>query len=202
MPLTAATDKYTSFSELDAQEAHGTDYRVRTIERPGAPVTIIAPHGGGIEIGTSQLATRIARAQHSLFLFEGLKPPWQNRGLHITSHRFDHPQCLALVSKSLVTLAVHGCKGDSRIYVGGLDTDLKALLAAKLGSAGLPVSTEGHKYLGLNPLNICNRGLRGRGAQIELTRDFREPASRRRIAPLIREAIHDYVITLSSRATA
>jgi phage replication-related protein YjqB (UPF0714/DUF867 family) len=196
MPLTAATDTYLSFAELDVHETHGTDYRVRVIERAAAPVVVIAPHGGGIEVGTSQLAARIARGRHSLFLFEGLKPPWQNRGLHITSHRFDHPRCVALVSRRPVTLAVHGCRGDSRIYVGGLDTELKALLAARLRDAGFPATADDHPYMGHNPLNICNCGSRGRGAQIELTRDFRDPLHRRQIAALIRQALDEYLITL------
>ncbi len=157
---------------------------------------ILAPHGGGIEIGTSQLAARLARGRHSLFLFEGLKPPWQNRGLHITSHRFDHPLCVELVSRHPVTLAVHGCKGESRIYVGGLDTELKVLLTTRLNDAGFPATSDNHPYLGLNPLNICNRGSRGRGAQIELTRDFRVPEQRRRIAPIVRDALDEYILTL------
>ncbi len=141
MPLTAATDTYLSFAELDVHETHGTDYRVRVVERPSAHRWRSSPHtAGGIEVGTSQLAARIARGRHSLFLFEGLKPPWQNRGLHITSHRFDHPLCVALVSRSPVTLAVHGCRGESRIYVGGLDTELKTLLTAKLSDAGFPAT--------------------------------------------------------------
>lgn len=196
MLLTAATDTYTSFAELDVHETPGTDYRVRLIERPAAPVVILAPHGGGIEIGTSQLAARIARGRHSLFLFEGLKPAWQNRALHITSHRFDHPRCVALVSRSPVTLAVHGCKGESRIYIGGLDMELKTRLTAKLNDAGFPASSDNHPYLGLNPLNICNRGSRGRGTQIELTREFREPTHRRHIAALIRETLDEYTLTL------
>jgi len=190
------TDVYTSFAHLERHETHGRDFRVRAIERHRSPVAILAPHGGGIEIGTSQLAARIARGQHNLFLFEGLRPPWQNRGLHITSHNFDHPRCLELVSRSLVTLAVHGCKGESQIYLGGLDDELKALLVARLTAAGLPATTEGHRYQGRNPLNICNRGLRGRGAQIELTRDFREPTARKLIAPLVRDALADYLETL------
>lgn len=196
MALTAATDTYFSFAELDVNETHGTDYRVRIVQRPGARVVVIAPHGGGIEVGTSPLAARIARGRHSLFLFEGLKPPWQNRGLHITSHRFDHPLCVAMVTRSPVTLAVHGCRGECRIYVGGLDADLKALLAGKLSAAGFPVTSHNHPYMGLNPLNICNRGSRGRGAQIELTRDLREPAHRRHIAGLVRAALDEYSLTL------
>ena len=196
MPLSAATDTYTSFAELDVHETHGTDYRVRMIERSHSAAVILAPHGGGIEIGTSQLAARLARGRHSLFLFEGLKPPWQNRGLHITSHRFDHPLCVELVSRHPVTLAVHGCKGESRIYVGGLDTELKVLLTTRLNDAGFPATSDNHPYLGLNPLNICNRGSRGRGAQIELTRDFRVPEQRRRIAPIVRDALDEYILTL------
>jgi phage replication-related protein YjqB (UPF0714/DUF867 family) len=194
--MAAATDTYTCFAELDVHETHGTDYRVRMIERSGAPVTVIAPHGGGIEIGTSQMAARIARGRHSLFLFEGLKPPWQNRGLHITSHRFDHPLCVALVARSPVTLAVHGCRGEAHIYLGGLDMELKALLTARLRDAGFPATSTDHPYMGLNPLNICNRGSRGRGAQIELTRDFRDPVHRRQIAALVRDALDEYLLTL------
>ncbi len=124
-------DLYSSFAHLETHESHGTDFRVRAIERPASPALILAPHGGGIEIGTSQLAARIARGVHSLFSFEGLKPAWQNRGLHITSHNFDHPLCLAMLARSPVTVAIHGCKGESQIYLGGLDEELKLLLAAR-----------------------------------------------------------------------
>ncbi len=82
---------------------------------------------------------------------------------------------------------------DSQVFLGGLDEELKLLLAARLSEAGFPVATEGHKYLGRNPLNICNRGLRGRGAQIELTRDFRGPEYRKVIAPIVRNAITEYL---------
>lgn len=188
--------KYESFAELDTHEVRGKDYRVREVARQGSPVLIIAPHGGGIEIGTSQLAARIARARHSVFLFEGLKPPWQNRGLHITSHKFDHPRCLALLARSLVTLAIHGCKGESQIYVGGLDDELKQRLTSRLCRGGFPARADGHPYMGHHPLNICNRGMLGRGAQLELTRDFREAAARKLIAPLVREALAEHLATL------
>lgn len=187
-------DLYTSFAHLETHETHGTDFRLRAIARADSPVLILAPHGGGIEIGTSQLAARIAHRQHSLFSFEGLKPPWQNRGLHITSHNFDHPTCLQMLAHSEVVVAIHGCKGDkSQIFLGGLDEELKLLLADRLSAAGFPVATAGHRYLGRNPLNICNRGLRGRGAQIEFTRDLRAPVHRKVIAPIVRDAITAYL---------
>ncbi len=107
--LPAMIDLYTSFAHLETHEVHGTDFRVRAIARVESPVLVLAPHGGGIEIGTSQLAARVARRQHSLFTFEGLKPPWQNRGLHITSHNFDHPRCLEMLALQ------RSGRGDSRL---------------------------------------------------------------------------------------
>ena len=184
-------DKYDSFAQLAARERMGQDYRIQTIERPDSPVLILAPHGGTIEIGTSELAVLIAGCDHSLFLFEGLKPYGSNRELHITSHRFDHPECLALTSAHPIAIAVHGCRGESQIYVGGLDSHLSSLLNERLTAAGLPASTDGHRYPGRNPLNICNRSTRGRGAQLEITNDLRTGNDRWRIADAVRAAIGD-----------
>src|SRR5579862_1463450 len=121
-------DKYESFAELAAWETDGRDYRIRAVQREGSRVIVLAPHGGSIEIGTSELAELVAGTEHSLFVFEGLKPYGANRDLHITSHRFDHPHCLALAAARDVTLAIHGCRGESHIYLGGLDLELTALL--------------------------------------------------------------------------
>jgi phage replication-related protein YjqB (UPF0714/DUF867 family) len=186
-------DKYASFADLAAGETAGRDYRVRALEREGSPVIVLAPHGGGIEIGTSELAELVAGIEHSLFLFEGLKPYGANRDLHITSHRFDHPQCIALAATREVTLAIHGCRGESHIYVGGLDLELTVLLGTHLASAGLETSVAGHCYPGRHPLNICNRGVRGRGAQLEITRDLRTGPARPLIASAVRAAIDDYL---------
>jgi phage replication-related protein YjqB (UPF0714/DUF867 family) len=182
-------DKYASFAQLQAGEE---DYSVRLCERQGARTLIVAPHGGSIEIGTSELATLIAGDDYSLFTFDGHKPRGRNRDLHITSHNFDHPDCVALAARHSVVLAVHGCKGDStQIYVGGLDEELKALLIERLGAAGFPATSHG-PYPGRNPHNICNRGARGRGAQLELTLDLRGPEKRAVIAPLVRSALAEY----------
>jgi phage replication-related protein YjqB (UPF0714/DUF867 family) len=189
-------DKYAEYAELALTEVPGRDYRVVAVERPESAVAVIAPHGGSIEIGTSEIATLIAGGEHSLFSFEGLKPYGRNRDLHITSHRFNHPECLALVSRCKVVLAIHGCRGESGIFIGGLDVALKELLAHRLGAAGFRTVTEGHRYLGVNPLNICNRGARGRGAQLEFTRDLRDAPIRDDIARVVRVALADYVSAL------
>jgi phage replication-related protein YjqB (UPF0714/DUF867 family) len=189
-------DKYTSFAALEAGgELAGRDYNTTVRERPQSGVLIVAPHGGNIEIGTTELADLIAGTDYSLFAFNGLKIRGRNRDLHITSHNFDHPGCIALAARHPVVLAIHGCKGDSsQIYVGGLDSEFAALLTDRLRAAGLPATATGHKYPGRNPLNICNRGARGRGAQLEFTWNLRdEPASRANIAPLVRSAVLEFV---------
>jgi len=90
-------------------------------------------------------------------------------------------------------VAIHGCIGESQIYIGGLDLELTALLEESLRAAGLPVLVNGHRYPGRNPLNICNRGMRGRGVQLEITNDLRAAGPRSAIAPAVRQALDAYV---------
>jgi phage replication-related protein YjqB (UPF0714/DUF867 family) len=182
--------KYGCFAELAAAERPGRDYRVRIGGPPGSDALIIAPHGGLIEAGTSELAELIAGEDHCLFCFEGLKPRDSNRDLHITSHRFDHPECLALASRANIVLSVHGCLGATRIHIGGLDTRLADELAGSLHTAGFPIEPASERYPGRHPLNICNRGLRGKGAQLEITYDLRAAVeSRAAIARAVRGAL-------------
>ena len=191
-------DKYDSYEALVAGgEIEGTDFDITVRERPESPVLVVAPHGGSIEIGTSEFAALIAGIDYSLFTFNGLKEHGRPRDLHITSHNFDHPACIALASRHSIVLAVHGCKGESaQIFVGGLDEELTTLLTERLVAAGLPATSNGHKYPGRNPLNICNRSARGKGAQLEFTRPLRDPPARTMIAPIVRNALSDYLARL------
>ena len=150
---------------------------------------IVAPHGGLIEVGTSEIAAAVAAEDHNLFSFEGLKPYGANRDLHITSHQFDHPDCLEMAARCAIVLSVHGCLGDSEIHVGGLDTQFAAHLAKRLSGAGFAINAASQKYPGRHPLNICNRGLRQQGAQLEITYDLRNGGLRAELARTIREAI-------------
>jgi phage replication-related protein YjqB (UPF0714/DUF867 family) len=76
-------------------------------------VLTIAPHGGRIEPGTSEIAALIAGESYNLHRFEGRKPPGQNAVLHITSHHFDEPRALNLARKCRIVLGIHGCRGGS-----------------------------------------------------------------------------------------
>lgn len=198
--VSARVGRYGSYAELARAEVLGRDYRVLMLARD-SPVLVIAPHGGRIEDGTSEVALAIAASDHSVFCFEGLKPDGRNRELHITSHLFDHPDCLALAARSSLVLAVHGCRGDACIHLGGRDRDLVDALARELGIAGFNVEAASRRYPGLHPRNICNRGTRGAGAQLELTYDLRSAEHTPRIAQAVRTALDAQRIRQGPRST-
>jgi phage replication-related protein YjqB (UPF0714/DUF867 family) len=166
-------DKYNSFSALAKSETLGRDFLVRRLVRPGAPV-VIAPHGGGIEPGTSELAEAIAGDDFSFYAFEGIKAAG-NGDLHITSTRFDEPQCLALVRVSPQVIAIHGEESESQaVFLGGLDAETLALLRQALTVSGFRVEIHDNPALqGRNTTNICNRGENARGIQLELSKGLR-----------------------------
>ena len=165
-------DKYTSFEQLHAAESPA-HFSVVFEHRAAAEAILLAPHGGRIENHTSEIARRIAADRHSYYAFEGRKLRG-NRDLHITSHRFDEPTALLLVPQHRWVVAIHGCNGDSsRVLLGGLDTQLKTAIEARLNAHGVASESVGHRYPGVDPNNICNRGARGVGVQIELTTAFR-----------------------------
>ena len=186
-------DTYDSFAALSRQEREGVDFRIVAYARPGG-VAIIAPHGGHIEPQTSRLAHLIAGDVFSFYAFEGLAPGSFPR-LHITSARFDEPRCLRLVAASDRVVALHGCKGDiPLVYVGGRDLDLGRAIAAQMALAGIMAATPPAHLAGLDRTNICNRGRRGAGVQLEMTRALRDaaaasPAVSARLAGAVRQGI-------------
>ena len=180
-------DHYPNFSTL-AQDAPAGTWRVVHRDVPRSDVLIVAPHGGGIEPGTSELATMIAAEEYNLYCFEGLRQ-FDNRDLHVTSHRFDDPRALSLAARSAIVVGIHGCKGANAIFVGGRDTMLAANLSEALLAAGFPACSKGHCFPAVHPENICNRGYRGAGAQLELTVEFRSAVWRASISQVVRQAI-------------
>ncbi|MGQ0656580.1 MAG: poly-gamma-glutamate hydrolase family protein [Chromatiales bacterium] len=183
----ARVDTYRNYEELSRGEREGHDFRVTIREVPDSPIAIVAPHGGGIERGTSQIASAIAGQRFNLYLFEGLKPRKNFDILHITSRRFDEPRCMALVARAETVITVHGCVGlDERVYIGGLDHALKARIASALVAHGVDGRLDGHPFPAHDPGNICNRGRRGRGVQLEFTVGLRRTRPSAIIGPLIR----------------
>ena len=168
-----AHDRYSCFDDLQRHETLGRDYTL-AVRDAGSPVTIIAPHGGKIEPRTSDLAKGIAGKNYNFYCFEGTKEK-DNGCLHITSHRFDEPGAIKLVSKSAVVVAVHACTGNAgRVHIGGLNKKLGSMIAKELQDRGIGVSNDHPRFQGSNPDNICNRSATGIGVQLEVTRDLRD----------------------------
>lgn len=167
-------DTYKNFGDLAAHETEGTDFSIRASDRDAA-TAVIAPHGGSIEPGTSELAEAIAGANFSFYAFEGTKPAG-NAVLHVTSTRFDEPLGRGLVARSQNALALHGEESDEPIvFLGGLDTALAGLIKASLEESGFRVETHANRELqGISRENICNRTATGRGVQLELSKGLRE----------------------------
>ena len=167
-------DKYKNFHELQAWEQEDDDFRIVTRVRNDSRTVILAPHGGAIEPGTSELAQAVAAQDMNLAIFEGIKSRG-NSDLHITSTNFDEPRCVRLVAQSDFVLTLHGERSADRVvYIGGADTVLGSRVAAALTAAGYDVRQ--HQSLNLqgrSPQNICNRGRRNMGVQLELTRGLR-----------------------------
>ena len=181
-----ARDLYGSFDELRRHEREGIDFRICVTQR-GPPVAVIAPHGGKIEPATSEITAAIAGALYSSYYFEGL---WSrpHSHLHITSTKFDEPKCLALISMCDLVVAVHGLAGRRKaIDVGGRDHQLRDLIDANLHAAGFDskIITSG-SHAATSRSNICNKGRRGAGVQLEITKalrdDFMQGARSRKLA--------------------
>lgn len=167
-------DTYQNFQQLRQNEKEGVDFRIRQRVVDDAQTVIVAPHGGGIEPGTSEIAEAIAGNDFSFYAFEGIKPGG-NRDLHITSTRFDEPRCLKLVQTSERVVTIHGEESDaSVVYVGGRDVRLRRRIGAALKKAGFVARAPRRSPLrGEDPRNICNRGISRKGVQLELSAGLR-----------------------------
>ncbi len=161
-----------SYQELSQYWQEGKDYRIRIRHLPSR-MAVLAPHGGGIEPGTSEIAEALAGEHFSFYCFEGLRDAG-NWNLHLTSRYFDETICLGLLGRSPHAIAVHGCQGQEQaVFVGGLDQSLKQRVIAALLLAGFDAQEDRSHHAGLDARNLCNRALSGRGLQIELSLGLR-----------------------------
>lgn len=162
-------DRFRHYAELAVEQVEGRDYRV-TVLRRGSGIAVIAPHGGRIERGTSDVARSIAGADFDLYLFEGCLPSLNFETLHLTSRHFDEPRALALIAGCHTVLAVHGVADTGeRALLGGRDHALACAIADRLFVRGVRAQVSGHRYPGHEAMNVCNRGASGQGVQLELS---------------------------------
>ncbi len=170
-----AQDRYSSFEELYKGEKEGIDYRKQVVKR-ASDCLIMAPHGGKIEPGTSELAKAVASEDHSLYLFEGIRKR-PHGDLHVTSHKYDDDEAIEIVGEHSIVVAFHG-RGDrndpATIHVGGLDTTCRDAIINELSSKSFEAAVGCGELAGKHKNNICNRGSRSIGVQLEIPKTLRD----------------------------
>jgi phage replication-related protein YjqB (UPF0714/DUF867 family) len=188
---------YRSFKELADHELEGQGYQIKMNLRD-SPVLVMAPHGGKIEPGTTEIAEAIAGQDHSFYSFEGLKTDG-NGVLHIESHLFDEPRALKAVAKAKVVVTVHGQinRKDVFVMVGGLNAPLCLEIKSQLEASGFQTRSPIEGLMGTDPKNICNKGSSQRGVQLEISRKVRDSLRTdkdqlQRFADAVRRAIRLY----------
>jgi len=167
-------DRYENYDDLKRHEIKGEDYEI--LSRKGdSRIAVIAPHGGGIEPGTVDIADLLAGAEHTFYAFKGIKKIG-NAVLHISSTKFDEPEGIAIAENAEIVVSIHGCNGkDDRVFIGGRNQNLKGKICYELKNAGFNSEVTAKEGLhGKHPENICNRCLSGEGVQLEITRGLRE----------------------------
>lgn len=176
------------------------DTLARTDDVP--KTTILAPHGGGIERGTSELCLAVAGyhpanlpqvppagVTYDYWMFEGIRETG-NAALHVTSTGCDDGVAISLCAGSLNGLSVHGFdpepgfpQDEQIVLVGGANLPLKELLLAGLRDADIKALSAGTggELDGDDPCNIVNRTLLVGdpprplgGAQLELSTPLRD----------------------------
>ena len=176
--------RHERFDDSPASTAEGT----RTV--------ILAPHGGGIERGTSELCLAVAGyhpanlpitppagVTYDYWMFEGIREGG-NADLHVTSTGCDDLVAVLLCAGALGALSLHGFKPENLdpprspneqvVFVGGCDDLLRDLLLEALHDVNLPVEAAVGELDGDSVCNIVNRTLRGKGAQLELSEPLRD----------------------------
>jgi phage replication-related protein YjqB (UPF0714/DUF867 family) len=127
-------------------------------------IGIIAIHGGDIEPGTGEIAQALAGDDFSVYVNE--------EGPHVTSSEFQNEELDELLSRIDVSISIHGQHDTESAFtmVGGLHKELVSKISESLSGAGFAMKNPPENLDGDNPKNVCNRGLFGKGVQLEISR--------------------------------
>ena len=98
-------DFYPSLSALKRDLVKDKHYRTKVVDR-GSDITVIAPHGGFIEPGSSYIARAVAGSQLNLYDFQGLRRR-RAQELHVTSTRFRDRRLNDLLLHTRLALSIH-----------------------------------------------------------------------------------------------
>ena len=123
-----------------------------------------------------KLAYRIEDNIPIMLIEEAEKIKWLARALFYKLQK-QGIWCQGPASEFRVELRGH----EKFVFLGGLDRNLKEAIARELGSKGIAVRRGDGRFEGSNPDNICNRGVTGKGVQLEITRGLRDDMAKREL---------------------
>lgn len=196
-------DAYTSFSQLTLARDTTKQYSIEVTDRL-AEVTVLAPHGGGIESGTSQLAEELAGTDWNYYSFKGMMASGNGR-LHLTSANYDDPIAVVLTTSSLIGVALHRQREETdTVCIGGLNKELRDAAAQYLQKAGFNCENPCKRLPGASCRSIHNRAVLG-GLQLELSitlaNELNSDAARRaKFTAALRQAIESLLPGLRLKA--
>jgi phage replication-related protein YjqB (UPF0714/DUF867 family) len=176
-----------SYAEL-LKSGHvlGRDFRVAFGDSKIDLCLLVAPHGGGIEPGSSEIMRAVAElGGWAWYEFAGFLRQANKAALHITSTDFDEPTLTSMLPQAGFVVAFHGASesGEPLVYVGGKwelgrQTFTDSINAA-FGEHGIRAADAIDNAVpahlrGLDDGNVTNRGKRGEGIQLEFSRAARD----------------------------
>lgn len=174
MPEVHHKDHFRSMTQLFAHTKEGVDWKKETKKRV-SNVIIVAPHGGNVEKGTTELTKMVANDNHYDYYSFTILNRKNPEKFHVTSANYNDPTLLKMVKSKDFAVSIHGAKGDKPvIYLGGLDRQLKEAIKQQLVKAHFNVKIA-PTYLGGDlKQNFVNRDFKDKGVQLELSTAFRK----------------------------
>jgi phage replication-related protein YjqB (UPF0714/DUF867 family) len=187
----AHRDRYRSYDELAAAHREGIDFRVHALHR-GSGVAIIAPHGGRIERGTSEIARAIAGEDFDLYLFEGCLPSLQFRNAAPDQPSFRRatlPVDDFRLPYRRWRYTAWPTRGSWPCWADGM-LCWRVRWPISMYARGVRARISGHRYPGRDARNLCNRGAKGAGVQIELSDRLRGGLLEPCVIDAVRRTLH------------
>jgi phage replication-related protein YjqB (UPF0714/DUF867 family) len=163
----------------------GRDFRVAFGDSKIELCLLIAPHGGGIEPGSSEIMRAVVEVGGwAWYEFAGFLRQGNKEALHLSSVDFDEPMLKSMLPQAGFVVAFHGASESEEpiVYVGGKwklgrQTVIESIHAA-FGDHGIRAADANDKAAaahlrGLDDSNITNLGKRAEGVQLEFSRGAR-----------------------------
>jgi phage replication-related protein YjqB (UPF0714/DUF867 family) len=163
----------------------GRDFRVAFGDSKIDLCLLIAPHGGGIEPGSSEIMRAVAElGGWAWYEFAGFLRQANKEALHVTSTEFDEPTLKRMLPQAGFVVAFHGASesGEPLVYIGGKWKLGRQIFTESINNAfgehGIRAADEIDNAVpahlrGLDDRNVTNRGKRTEGVQLEFSRAAR-----------------------------